>query len=118
MGGWNTYAGGSYKGQQCALSGSSWPFPLTKAIRLATGDPRASVEERYGTHAGFVCQVTAAANKAVAQRFLRASSVATLVAQAQASNVLTTGYTPTAADTALGNALCTLAARTAPATPR
>ncbi len=112
--GWNTYAAGSYKGQQCALSGSSWPFALTKAIRLASGDPRASVEERYGTHAGFVCQVTAAANKAVAQRFLRASSVATLVAQANASNVLTTGYTPTAADTALGNALCAMAARSTP----
>ena len=112
--GWNTYAAGSYKGQQCALSGSSWPFAETKALRVAAGDPRASLEERYGTHAGFVCQVTAAANKAVAQRFLRASSVATLVAQAQASNVLTSGYTPTAADTALGNALCTMAARTAP----
>jgi hypothetical protein len=58
--------------------------------------------------------VTAAANKAVAQRFLRASSVATLVAQAQSSNVLTTGYAPTAADTALGNALCMMAAHAAP----
>jgi hypothetical protein len=112
--GWNTYAAGSFKGQQCALSGSSWPFAATKALRVAAGDPRASIGERYGTHAGFVCQVTAAANKAVAQRFLRASSVATLVAQAQSSNVLTTGYTPTAADTALGNALCAMAARTAP----
>ena len=112
--GWNTYAGGSYKGQQCALSGSSWPFAATKAQRLAAGDPRASLEERYGTHAGFVCQVTAAANRAVAQRFLRASSVATLVSQAQSSNVLTTGYTPTAADTALGNALCMMAARASP----
>ncbi len=109
--GWNTYAAGSYKGQQCALAGSSWPFAETKAARVAAGDPRASLEERYGTHAGFVCQVTAAANKAAAQRFLRASSVATLVAQAQASNVLTTGYTPTAADTALGNAICMMANR-------
>ena len=112
--GWNTYAAGSYKGQQCALSGSSWPFAATKALRTAAGDPRASLEERYGTHAGFVCQVTAAANKAVAQRFLRASAVATLTAQAQSSNVLTTGFTPTAADTALGNALCMMAARAAP----
>ena len=112
--GWNTYAAGSYKGQQCALSGSSWPFAATKALRTAAGDPRASLEERYGTHAGFVCQVTAAANKAVAQRFLRASAVTTLTAQAQSSNVLTTGYTPTAADMALGNALCMMAARSAP----
>ena len=112
--GWNTYAAGIYKGQQCALSGSSFPFVETKAQRIAAGDPRASLEERYGTHAGFVCQVTAAANKAVAQRFLRASAVATLTASAEASNVLTTGYTPTAADTMLGNFLCTMAAQTAP----
>ncbi len=112
--GWNIYAGGSYKGQQCALAGSSWPFAATKAQRIAAGDPRASLEERYGTHAGFVCQVSAAAKRAAAQRFLRPASVATLVAQADASNVLTTGFTPTAADTALGNAICTMAARTSP----
>ena len=99
---------------QAVAGAAATPFAATRALRTAAGDPRASLEERYGTHAGFVCQVTAAANKAVAQRFLRASAVATLVAQAQSSNVLTTGYTPTAADTALGNALCMMAARTAP----
>ena len=112
--GWNTFAAGIYRGQQCALAGSSFPFAATKALRVANGDPRASLEERYGTHAGFVCQVTAAANKAVAQRFLRATSVATLTASAQASNVLSSGYTPTAADTNLGNFLCVMAAQTAP----
>jgi hypothetical protein len=103
--GWNTYAAGIYKGQQCALSGSSFPFKETKAERKASGDPRLSLEERYGTHAGYVCVVTKAANVAVQDRFLRASAATTLIAQATASNVLTS-LTPTAADTKLANGLC------------
>ena len=47
-------------------SGGYWPFWDTRANRLAAGDPRPSLEERYGTHAGYVCVVTRAVNKAVA----------------------------------------------------
>ena len=114
--GWNITASGIYAGQQCTLSGSSYPFLETKAQRLASSppDPRASLEERYGTHAGFVCAVTAAANKNVSQRFLRASAATTLISQASASNVLTTGFTPTAADTNLGNFLCLMAGVSTP----
>ena len=32
----------------CEGSGQSIPFPKTKAERLASGDPRLSIEERYG----------------------------------------------------------------------
>ncbi len=105
--GWNTIAAGIYKGQQCNLSGSYFPFKETKAERLAAGDPRPSLEERYGTHAGFVCVVTAAANKNVSQRFLRSSAVATLIAQASSSNVLT-DITPTPADQNLATFLCSV----------
>lgn len=109
--GWNITKSGIYAGQQCTLSGSYWPFAATKATRVANSDPRPSLEERYGTHAGFVCAVTAAATKAVNQRFLRASAKTSLVSSASASNVLTTGFTPTASDTALGNFVCTMAAQ-------
>ena len=103
--GWNTYAAGIYKGQQCALTASSFPFKETKAERKASGDPRLSLEERYGTHAGYVCVVTQAANVAVTERFLLPSGAATLISEASASNVLTS-LTPTAADTKLANGLC------------
>ncbi|HKW54714.1 MAG TPA: alpha/beta hydrolase domain-containing protein [Stellaceae bacterium] len=103
--GWNTFSAGIYKGQQCALSGSSFPLIETKAARLAAKDPRPSVEERYGTHAGYVCVVTNAANKAVKQRFLRATAATTLIAQATASNVLT-DVTPTAEDQQVAARLC------------
>jgi alpha/beta hydrolase family protein len=103
--GWNTFATGIFKGQQCGLSGSSFPFIESKASRLASKDPRPSVEERYGTHAGYVCVVTNAANKAVKERFLRASAATTLIAQATASNVLT-DVTPTVEDQQIAARLC------------
>ncbi len=103
--GWNNYASTAFKGQQCSLSGSSFPLQETKASRLAAKDPRASLEERYGTHDGYVCVVTAAADKAVASRFLLPADAATLISQAASGNVLT-GITPTAGDTAHAKALC------------
>ena len=87
-------------------SGGYWPFWDTKANRTAAGDPRLSLEERYGTHAGYVCVATAAVNKAVQQRFLLPSDAPTLIANATASNVLGPPFVPTAADIALGNSLC------------
>jgi len=87
-------------------SGGYWPFWDTQANRMAAGDPRLSLEERYGTHAGYVCVVTAAVNNAVQQRFLLASEAPTLIANATASNVLGAPFVPTAADIARANSLC------------
>ena len=64
------------------------PFAKTKADRLATGDPRPSLTERYGTHAGYVAAATAAATNAVAQGFLLQADADDLIAAAAASNVL------------------------------
>jgi hypothetical protein len=87
-------------------SGGYWPFWDTQANRTTAGDPRPSLEERYGTHAGYVCVVTAAVNKAVQQRFLLASDAPTLIANATASNVLGPPFVPTPADTARAASLC------------
>jgi alpha/beta hydrolase family protein len=103
--GWNTFAAGIYKGQQCGLTASSFPFQETKAQRIVAHDPRRSIEERYGTHQGYVCVVTNAANEAVKQRFLRSTAAATLIAQAQAGNVLT-DITPTDEDQEIAKRLC------------
>jgi Alpha/beta hydrolase domain len=64
------------------------PFAKTRAERLAKSDPRLSLEERYGTHAGYVAAVTKAAAKAVAARFLLQADAEALIAAAQASLVL------------------------------
>jgi hypothetical protein len=50
--GWNVFASGFDKGKFCSLTGSYVPFLRTKQERLAQHDPRLSLQERYGTHAG------------------------------------------------------------------
>ncbi len=87
--GWNPTAKGFDKGKQCTLSGGYIPFVATKAERAASGDPRLSLEERYKDHAGYVAAVKAAAEKSVAERFLLRADADKLVAQAEASDVLT-----------------------------
>jgi hypothetical protein len=93
--GWNIIPPGTfYAGQQVQLQGGFWPFQQTHADRTAAGDPRPSVEERYGTHKGYVCVVTAASNDAIRQGFLLVGDAQTLVGFASGSNVLTTVATP------------------------
>jgi Alpha/beta hydrolase domain/IPT/TIG domain len=87
-------------------SGGFWPFWDTKANRLAVGDPRPSLEERYGTAAGYNCVVTNAINTAVAQGFLLPSDATALTTMASGSNVLGPPFSPNSADMALANTLC------------
>jgi hypothetical protein len=86
--GWNITAAGFFEDQICSFTGGMIPFAATKAERLAVGDPRLSLEERYGDHAGYVTAVKAAAAFAVNGGFLLQSDAVALVEQASASNVL------------------------------
>ena len=86
--GWNIVNGGFHDDKICNYAGGFIPFRRTKAERLAAGDPRLSLEERYGDHAGYVAAVEKGAAKAVAAGFLLPADAATLIAQAQASSVL------------------------------
>ena len=72
----------------CDYVGGMIPFAKTRAERLASGDPRLSLEERYGTHAGYVQAVAKAAARAVAANFLLKADADALIAEADASNVL------------------------------
>jgi len=89
--GWNVTADGArpfHKGQLCDYVGGMIPFAKTRAGRLASGDPRLSLEERYGTHAGYVQAVSKAAAYAVATGFLLQADATALIAEADASDVL------------------------------
>ena len=86
--GWNVVADGFHKGKLCNYAGGMISFAESRAERLASGDPRLSLEERYRTHDGYVEAVKAAAAKAIAQGFLLQADADALVAQAAASNVL------------------------------
>jgi Alpha/beta hydrolase domain len=86
--GWNITAANFHKDQNCDYVGGMVPFAKTKADRIANRDPRLSLEERYGNHAGYVAAVTAAAQRAVDAGFLLPADMAALIARAAASNVL------------------------------
>jgi len=93
--GWNVVAQGFHKGKICNYAGGMIPFATTKEERMASGDPRPSLEERYKTHDGYVDAVKAAATKAVAEGFLLQQDADKLVAQAASSNVLAARPTQT-----------------------
>jgi hypothetical protein len=71
----------------CDAAGQRIGFAKTKAARLAAGDPRPSLEERYPDHATYVNLVTRAAQELKAQRLLLDEDVAAYVAAAQAASV-------------------------------
>jgi hypothetical protein len=105
--GWNATAAGFFKGQPCGggLTGGYIPFAKMKSERDAAGDPRLSLEERYGTQTGYVCAVKAAAKQQVALRFLRSEDADRLVAAAAAVDNLS-GLSPTPERSSVGEALC------------
>jgi hypothetical protein len=86
--GWNVVATGFFKGTSCGNLGGYIPFAKTKAERMASGDPRPSLEERYGTHEKYVATVRAAAARLVRDRFLVPEDADRLIAEADGSNVL------------------------------
>ena len=61
--GWNIQSGGFFKGQICGFSGGYVPFAVTREDGRKAGDPRPSLEERYGTQEGYVCTVKRAAGE-------------------------------------------------------
>ena len=89
--GWNITAGGArpfHAGKLCNYAGGMIPFARTKAEREAAGDPRPSLQERYGDHAGFVAAVRKATEKAKAAGFLLDADAAAIIKEAEASTVL------------------------------
>ncbi len=82
--GWNVYK--KEPGELCDRDGSYIPFAKSKAGREAVGDPRPSLEERYGTRAGYVVKVKAAADALVAERLLLPADAEAYVKAAETSD--------------------------------
>ncbi len=86
--GWNLRKPGFGEGDLCDAEGSFIPFAETMAEREAVGDPRLSLQERYGSHEGYVEAVRDAAERLVAERFLLPEDAEAVIAEAEASDVL------------------------------
>ncbi len=86
--GWNVRAAGFRAPHSCSLNGSYFPFARTMADRIASGDPRRSLEERYGDHQGYVEAVRQATRQLLREGFLIEEDANRYVADAEASGVL------------------------------
>ena len=86
--GWNLRAAGARGKDLCGLSGSFFRFADTRAERIASGDPRPSLEERYGDHAGFVDAVRRATVDLIDERLLLDEDAATIIGIATESDIL------------------------------
>ena len=71
----------------CDAAGQKIDFAKTKAARLAAGDPRPSLEERYADHATYVAGVTRAAQALKDQQLLLQEDVDRYIAAAQGASV-------------------------------
>jgi len=80
--GWNVYR--AQPGELADRDGSLILFARTRKERGAAGDPRSSLEERYGSRAAYVAKVEAAAGALVADRLLLPADAAAYVKAAQA----------------------------------
>jgi Alpha/beta hydrolase domain len=72
----------------CNYVGGMVPFAKTAAERQANGDTRPSLQERYGSHEGYVQAVRKATERAVQERFLLSEDAQDLIDAAQKSAVL------------------------------
>ena len=79
-------AAGFAEGDLCGVNGSTIPFPRTRDARMALGDSRLSLEERYpGGEAEYVRRYGEAADALVAERYLLPADAETLKESAAAA---------------------------------
>jgi hypothetical protein len=60
-------------------SGAYIPFPVTRAERERTGDPRLSIEERYASRAEYLQKVTQVANRLADERYVLKRDVPAMI---------------------------------------
>jgi hypothetical protein len=76
----------------CEAAGQYIPFPKTKGDRLASGDPRLSIEERYPSFAAYSSAVEKALDDMIAKRLMlredRAANLERLLRAGRATGAL------------------------------
>ncbi len=79
--GWNQRRAGMMENELCGNWGAHFPFAKTAAER--GNDPRPSLQERYGSQAGYVAKVEEAARKLVTEGFLLREDAARIIEEAR-----------------------------------
>ncbi len=81
--GWSVMKEGSGFPDSCGQHGTFIPFAKTRDERMAAGDPRPSLEERYGDEVTFSEKIEAAANQLMMQGFLLREDVERITRRAR-----------------------------------
>jgi hypothetical protein len=85
--GWGLRAAPAGGNEGCDAAGQKIDFLKTRAERLAAGDPRLSIEERYPSHESYVSAVTRSASELRDQRLLLDDDVARYIQAAEQSAI-------------------------------
>jgi len=85
--GWNLFNSNFFEDGFCTLQGSFIPFASTKQERLAVGDPRPSIEERYPDKEAYTAATRKAADDLIARRFLLPDDAKRLISQAEKEGI-------------------------------
>jgi hypothetical protein len=85
--GWNLFNRSFFEDGFCTLQGSFIPFARTKTERLAAGDARPSIEERYPTKEMYVAAIKKAADALVGKRYLLPEDAVRLVSEAERDGI-------------------------------
>ena len=86
--GWSIRKRGYGEGDLASLNGMFIPFKSTKEERLAAGDPRLSLEERYKDHDGYVNAVKKACVDLVKEGFMLQEDADQTIVAAEKNDVL------------------------------
>jgi hypothetical protein len=85
--GWNFYKSPYPEGELCDREGIYVPFTRTKAERDAKGDPRLSLEERYGNQDGYIKRVSEAAQSLLKERLLLPEDAEQMISEAKKQRI-------------------------------
>ncbi len=86
--GWSLRKSGFGEGDLNSLDGMFIPFKITKAERIASGDTRLSLEERYVDHKGYVSAVKKAAEILKKEGFILPEDASAEIERAEKSKIL------------------------------
>jgi hypothetical protein len=85
--GWNLGRKDRFENGLCNLQGSFIPFAATRAERVAIGDPRLSIEERYPSKEAYIAAFRKAADDLVAERYLLPEDADLLIRRAEGEGI-------------------------------
>jgi hypothetical protein len=85
--GWNLYKAPYPEGELCDRDGTYALFARTRAEREARGDPRPSLEERYGGHAAYVKRYEEAVQRLARERLILAEDAERFMSRVRSEEI-------------------------------